>query len=249
MQRAKNLKLSFATAVWPESMPALVWGEWILAGRSEVTFDISMSSLGEALRLAYPQLGISSLAEVAAQVPEHIDCACGTYGIKWNDRLSQIFDLVLHTPGEFQQWIEEKRFSARDLLPLLAVSDLNEIEPLLLHFPKSQLSKTLAAQALEWSVELYLMGLPLDRILTKSDNWWALLQRLRRPMETKRAEKRERFLHEAPFPARTSGQWLKDSDQPILEIKTQARTPEELLKQLEKLKSVYEAWHKMESTT
>lgn len=247
MQRAKSLNLTFATSIWPASMPALLWGEWILAGRSDVTFDVSMSSLGEALRLAYPQLGLASLAEVLAQISGHDACACSAYGIKWNDRLSQVFQLILNTPPDFQKWLEEKKFSPRELLPLLAVGNLEEIEPLLIHLSKTHLSKTLAAQALEWSIELYLMGLPLERILAKSDNWWAFLQRLRRPMETQQIEKREQFLREVPFPARTSGQWLKDSDQPVLEIKTQARSPQELLQQLDKLKTVYEAWSKMES--
>jgi len=249
MQRAKTLNLTFATSIWPASMPALLWGDWILAGRSDggTSFDVSMSSLGEALRLAYPQMGLVSLAQALAQISGHHECACLAYGIKWNDRLSQVLQLILDTPPEFQKWLEEKKFAPRDLLPLLAVGNLEEIEPLLLHLPKTGLSKTLAAQALEWSIELYLMGLPIERILSKNDNWWAFLQRLRRPMETEQIEKREQFLREAPFPARTSGQWLKESDHPVLEIKTQARSPQELLQQLDKLKTVYEAWTKMES--
>lgn len=221
----------------------------MIAGRSdtETSFDVSLSSLGEALRLAYPNLGLISLAQVMTQIPGHEESICHAYGIKWNDRLSQVLDLVLQTPPDFQRWLEEKKFSPRDLLPLLAVSDLKAIEPLLMHLPKTGLSKTPAVQALEWSIELYLMGLPLEQLLTKNDNWWAFLQRLRRPMESEQIEKRERFLREAPFPPRTTGQWLTDSDQPVLEIKTLARTPEELLSQLDKLKTIYEAWSKLES--
>jgi hypothetical protein len=247
MQCAKRLKIEQGS-IWPDTLPALLWRGWILAGNSQQTLNVSDSSLGNALRLAYPQVGLTSIAKIIAQIPDEAENVCQTYDLRWSDRLRQILALVLSTPGEFQKWVEDKKFSPRDLFPLLAVRDLEPFIPVLLHLSSSGLSRSLAAQALEWSAELYLMDVPVEKILSDEKNWWSSLRRLRRPKESAQAEKRDRFLKETPLPSRTSGQWLESSDQPSLEIKMQAKSPEDLLQLLNKLKSVSEAWQKLEST-
>jgi hypothetical protein len=247
MQRAKSLNIE-QISTWPNSLPSVSWRGWILAGNSSQTLDVSDSSLGQALRLAYPQLGLTSIAKIVSQIPEEAENICQSYHLRWSARLDQILALILTTPIQFQKWIEEKQFSPRDLFPLLAIRDLKPFFPILQHLCSTSLSRSLAAQALEWSVELYLMDVPVKKILADEKNWWRSLRRLRRPKEFEQAEKRDRFLRETPLPSHASGQWLEGSDQPALEIKMQAKSPEDLLQLLNKLKAVSEAWQKMEST-
>jgi len=211
--------------------------------------DVSNSSLGGALRLAYPQLGLTAIAQVIAQIPEEAENICQTYDLRWSERLSQVLKMIGCTPVEFQKWINEKKFSPRDLFPLLAVRDLSEFEPVLSHLARSSLTRSLASQALEWSVELFLMGVPFSTILGNKKDWWASLRKLRRPIESAQTERREKFLREAPLPSHTAGQWLNASDQPALEIKLQASSAKELHQLLDKLKSVSDAWEKLESST
>jgi hypothetical protein len=251
MQRLKSLNIQSSSPVlcqWPNSMPSLQWREWILAGDASTFFDVSNCELGAALKLAYPQLGLSALAYVISMIPEQAENVCQTYDLRINERLSRVFELILLTPAPFQKWVDEKKMPPRDLFPLLAVKDLSGAEPILLQLARSALSKTQGAQALEWAIELFLMERPLDEILSNEKNWWSSLRKIRRPKESEQDEKRDRFLKQTPWPSRTNGQWLSHTDSPALEVKLQARSPRELDQMLEKLKTVVDTWRDLESS-
>src|SRR5258708_2508211 len=97
MQRAKSLNLGIPS-IWPDSLPSLVWRGWILAGTRSDFMDVSNSSLGGALRLAYPQLGLSAIARIIAEIPEEAENICQTYDLRWSERLRQILSLIQAMP-------------------------------------------------------------------------------------------------------------------------------------------------------
>lgn len=228
---------------WPESLPTVRWQKWRLAGlgKGEVV-DLSTSWLGEALKWCYPNLGIAEIANIVAAIPEQAESVCQAYDLRWNERLTQTLRAVLSTPAVFQKWVNEKQLGPRELFPLLAVPDLKAIEPILEQVGESALSRAQGAQALEYAIECFLMEMPLHAILENRHNWLPHLRRLRRPLEDVDNQTRDAALNHVHLPPQTTLQWLNGTDQPVLEVRLQAKSPTDLLKKLEQLKTADKAW-------
>lgn len=210
------------------------------------------SSWPQSVKACYPEIGLSELARLyhaihtrAPQLEVHMEDLFAEYGLRWCERLKITMKMLVRLPQEFQNWTDEKKFAARDLAPLLAVTDLSSLDPLFTALTKLNLSKSQGVRAVELVVELFLIGKPLNDLLPttdKADEYLSLLERWRRPNALEREEIWKEAVARWPWPAHVKAQWQRFGDQSGLELRLRAASPEDFHKQLQKLLSIHEIW-------
>jgi hypothetical protein len=241
---------------WPTVLPAFAWRGYLLCGferRSGDAVELATSSLVDVLLSVYPELGLAEMARFSAlmerAMPELYlelrEAMFSAYGWRWCDRLAQTMILLRSLPFKFQSWVDEKKVSARDLAPLLALPNRDEFQPFVTALVQLPVSKSEGVRALELGVELFLMGRPMNDILPSTDVPSAYLHRLerwRRPLSGEHDELWKSDVAQWPWPAHVHGQWQRFGDQAGLEIKIRTTSPQDLSKKLERLQSIGETW-------
>lgn len=244
---------------WPEALPAYSWQGLLLSGfsrregRALDLWKLSACSWLEAVRACYTDLGLGELARLyeglkiarPTLAQEFREPLFAAYGLRWSERLEETLDVLLHTPLEFQRWIDDKKWGARDLAVLLAVPQMPEFLPFLEALIELPLSKSQGVQALEWVVELHLMGRPLNDLMPSDHNVAAYLSRLerwRRPQSQEREEQWRKTVTEWPWPSQVQGRWQRIGDEAGLEIKIHTTSPQDFHKKLERLQTIRDAW-------
>lgn len=241
---------------WSPVLPALVWKDNLICAfkrDSGEAVDVSEHLFLEVWKACHPELGLGEIARLVACIRRFngeffVEIGSGLlalYGLRLNDRLGLILDVLVQCPREFQNWVDDKKMAARDLVPLLAVADVAEISPLLLELPRMQISKFEGARALELFIELYLMGRPLNDLLPTSDNGSLYLRRLeqwRKPETLERDEEWRRKVGQWPWPAQVQAEWQRFGDQAGLEIKIRTTSPDDFQKKLERLAEIPDTW-------
>lgn len=244
---------------WPGALPALAWKGILLTGFDRSVgdaldlFENSRCTWLEAFTACYPELGLAELSRLYSLLScahpslaqEFQTMLFQAYALRWCDRLTQTVEVIVRTPPEFQALIDDKKWSARDLAPLLAVTDVTTVAPLLSALSELSLSKNQAVQALELVVELFMMGQPLRDLLPSSDDGDAYLRRLvswRKPASSLRDEEWRETVGRWPWPAQVQGAWQRFGDQAGLEIKIRTTSPQDFDKKLERLLSIRDTW-------
>lgn len=244
---------------WPHALPVFVWKGLQLCGfeRSEgMALDLSEHNgctWLEAFLACHPLLGLGELARLNHVLEtEHPDLArefnerlYGEFELRWCERLRDTLRALKNTPEEFQNWVDGKAPGVRDLAPLLAVKDVREYAVFLRALATMPFSKTQAVLALEYVVELSLMGRPLNDLLPSGDDAAAYLRQLekwRRPRAAETDDQWRQTVVEWPWPAQVQGQWQRFGDQSGLEIKMRATSPQDFQKKLERLLSIQGTW-------
>ena len=179
--------------LWPEALPAIAWQNQLLSGFERtggLAIDVSESSrsgLIASIKACHPELGLSELARLALRLQSwrpdlYLELRSGLateYGLRWNERLEDSLQMLATTPMVFQDWVDEKKISARDLAPLLALNSTQDFAAFLTAIPVAQLSRNLGARALELGSELFLMGRQISDLLpteTDPDRYVARLE-------------------------------------------------------------------------
>lgn len=239
---------------WARVLPALAWKGLLLTGfeRGEgPVLDLSdKCGFLEAMKTAHPELCLSELGrlhkclrthhpELAREFSEGL---FAEYDLRWCERLEQTLDVLLQTPLGFQDWVDEKKVSPRELAPLLALTDVFAVTPFLRELPGANLSKSQAVQALEWVVELFLMGRPLNDLMPTEPGYLRRLEQWRKPLTGSSDETWREKVAAWPWPAQVQGQWQRFGDQSGLEIKIRTTSPQDLSKKLERLSSINSTW-------
>ncbi len=244
---------------WPQALPPIAWKGILLHGfdrTSGAALDIgvdSMTNWQEAFVACHPRLGLAELSRLhscmKAELPELLTEAAALfqrYGLRWSDRLQQILFVLRQMPLEFQDWVDEKGVGARDLAPLLAVPDLQTIQPHLRNLVRLAGTKSQILQVLECSIELSLLGQSLATLeLQPGEDISAYkfrLESIRRPLNSKRDETWRSMVATWAWTNQVQGQWQRFGDQAGLEIKLQAFSPDDLLKKIQRLKVIGETW-------
>ncbi|MCB0385470.1 MAG: hypothetical protein KDD43_08760, partial [Bdellovibrionales bacterium] len=211
--------------------------------------DLSDSgSLLEAFEQCYPVLSLPELARLwslVASNPLWKDSTVGLfrhYGFRWNHELEKTCQVLLNLPLEFQHWCSEKQLSPRDLAPVRAMAHPEEHMYLWECFLSSRLSKSQAVQALEWAVDLLLMGREWPEIKPALPNgdgkWLEMLKSLRFPRSEAVDSQKQGQMARLPWPSRTQGQWVRQGDRGVLEVRLQADSLDDFRKKLEGLEKV-----------
>lgn len=242
---------------WPEALPALAWKGHLVCGfgrlDGEEAVDVSERLFLEVWKACHPELALSELARLVMCIQNmnrefFVEIGEGLfslYGLRLNDRLMQVLEVLVRTPREFQNWCDEKKMGARDLAPLLAVEDVHEIEPLLRELPRMVISKFEGARALEMFVELFLMNRPINDLLPTSDNGGLYVRRLegwRRPAASEHDEEWRRKVGQWPWPSQVQAEWQRFGDQSGIEIKIRTTSPDDFQKKLESLAGIPDTW-------
>jgi hypothetical protein len=234
---------------WPSGFPSVIWRGWSLVqGHGENVLDLSESPINDALPFCLPDLGIAQLAAITAQIEGEEENICAAYHLRWNERLNQVFVVLRETPASFQLWVDEKKLAARDLFPLLAIGDIPRFAPILNKISQVSFTKSTGSQALEWAVDLHLMGVDVLTLLN-ADDVYSALKRERRPVEAADIESRTKALRSWPLPSQTKAEWQTGEDLPKLEVKLQAKSPRDLSNKLKALSDVGQAWDQWEKNT
>ncbi len=244
---------------WPRAFPALAWQGMLLTGfdrREGQALDLFANNRCtwlEAVTACYPELGLSELARLhdglrraRPELAQEFNVSLfQAYGLRWCDRLEGTLRAVLKTPFEFQTMIDEKKWGARDLAALLALPDVAALTQFFSALSEMQLGKSQAVQAMEWVIELFLIGRPLNDLLPPGTDGEAYLRRLqqwRKPMSAAHDEQWSKTVGEWPWPAQVQGHWQRFGDQAGLEIKIRTTSAADFQKKLERLISIRDTW-------
>ncbi|MGZ3723700.1 MAG: hypothetical protein ACXVA9_12245 [Bdellovibrionales bacterium] len=222
-------------------------------GQALDLFENNRCTWLEAVTACYPTLGLAELARLHSglvharpELAQELSASFfQAYGLRWCDRLQETLRALLLTPFEFQTFVDEKKWGARDLAALLALPDVAAISVFLAALAELPLSKSQAVQAMEWVIELFLMGRPLNDLLPSGPNGEAYMLRLqqwRKPQSAARDEQWSKTVGEWPWPAQVQGQWQRFGDQAGLEIKIRTTSAADFQKKLERLISIRDTW-------
>ena len=215
--------------------------------------DLSEKHFVDLFQACHPELGLGEFSRFMIALErewpdlfvEWREALCAVYGWRWSDRLYQMLCVVYLCPREFQNFIDEKKMSVRDLAPLLAVEDVRVVADLLRELPRMMISKFEATRALELFVELFLMGRPLNDLLPSGDNGGLYVRRLeqwRKPNSSEQDEEWKKTVNAWPWPSQVQAEWQRFGDQSGIEIKFRTTSPDDFQKKLERLLTIPDTW-------
>lgn len=244
---------------WPSALPAYCWKGIQLAawdrsqGVAVDLFEMTGASFHDSVFATYPKAGLAELARIYVVLQENFpellqesaEPLFALYNLRWCERLQMTLKALVKTDPEFQNWVQLKSVGARELSPLLAVPDLKPYGPILVNLTQLSGSKTQVLQAIEWLIELTLMGHELSDVAPTESNLTQYLQRLekwRRPVTSNSDDEWRTKVNHWPWPAQVQGQWLRVGDQAGLEIKMRTTSPQDFQKKLQRLLSIRESW-------
>lgn len=105
---------------------------------------------------------------------------------KKTQRNTELQGKIAQAPKAFLTWVEDKKASASDLMPLNSFSDLSQAHSLLEIFPQQRLTRSQGRQALDLIADLLLMKTPVDLLHPQQGSWLEQLRQLRYPQTTSR---------------------------------------------------------------
>ncbi|MCB0363825.1 MAG: hypothetical protein H6624_15935 [Bdellovibrionaceae bacterium] len=241
--------------LWPKRLPPYCWEEEVLTGFDQSEGNAVDLSEGnsplEVFQLCYPVLSLAELARLWSLVKNDprwghsIEALFRRYGYRWNDELEKTCHYLVTLPMSFQNWCSEKQLSPRDLAPVRALPQPKLENGLWECLAKSRLSKSQGVQALEWAVDLLLMDSRWSELAPmpgESDNQWLeRLKALRFPHTQSRDCEKQIQMSRLPWPSRTQGQWIRQGDKGLLDVRFHADSLEDFHNKLEGLAKVEKA--------
>lgn len=234
-------------AKWPSSMPPLVFRSVQIAGRRDLSLAAmtleanDQADLEKLLADLYLPLSLAKFSQLksscesvglSVQWPRLADLS----GYRWSDDFVRALDTLSRVSTTFLDWCAEKDIGARDLAPLRAVKCIESLNSHLEHLVKWNPSRSEGVKAIEFAVDLFLMGKPIDTTFQSAPNFGELyreLQKLRYPETTHRQLLAESKLKELPWPKRSQVRVARVGDQSGVEIKFFIQSAEDLRKQVE----------------
>jgi hypothetical protein len=235
----------------------MAWNYRLLTGfeREEgLVFDLTSTGACfiEAFHSCHPSLSLVELARLHARLKNIKGLLDGEaerlrffekYQLRYQESLVKIFEKIDACPAPFQNWVCEKGLGPREL-EVLNAACIADLKPLLEAWPQWGFSRTEGAQALEWAVELFLMGAPWEKILSQTGpakEAHAYLKALRFPETSARDEKRSFGLRSLPWPSQIQAQWNRHGDQAGIEIRFRVSSLTDFHRKLKGLGQVEEA--------
>lgn len=147
-------------------------------------------------------------------------------------------------PSEFANWVAEKKLGGRDLAPLRAVKDEAFLQSLLGYIGRTSPNKNFGTQALEWAVDLHLMGkevhIPVEYSRETFMNWHSELKDQRFARRAAQRKALEEKIQQAPWPRNVRAQVVEKGDQVGFEVKIFAESAEDLGRKVDLLRQCAE---------
>jgi hypothetical protein len=245
---------------WPQGLPAVAVNGFVLAGFSQsFVFDHQVKiedsqAIAALFRSLYFELSAMELAKLARRASDRlvswfpVESVFNKFQIRWNDQTEKLVEVMTELPAGFQKWTSDKRWSFSDFSPLLSASGL-VLEPLHLALMEKGVSRSLAVQALELSVELLLMEHPLENLLPElqeePDQWIKRLRTLRYPQTTRTDSESASRIQDLPWPGSSKIRWVRQGDKAGIELKLFVSNPTDLKKYMQSLARVHEAMEQL----
>ncbi|MEY4615334.1 MAG: hypothetical protein RJB66_294 [Pseudomonadota bacterium] len=241
----KNLDFNPETP-WTHSLPTYCFENELLCGfeRTEgVAIELQTAGLIEAFKAVYPQLGFFELARLSkkfASTPNLKKDLWSHYGYHWKENLEVLIDEIVKLPLDTQRWLQQKKLAPQDLAPLRSLPQQEILEwvwPLMMNpiFSKSDLS-----QILELVVELTLMEVPREKLVTgaSTPQWIKSLKQLRYPQTSSSDGLGDQKIRTIAWPLRSEARWARRGDLSGVELKLFFSHPQELKRSIERLQQV-----------
>jgi hypothetical protein len=243
--------LDFSPRVpWPARLPAFSWRGFLLSGFDREDGHVIELDSAELLEIIwhdiYPKLSLTELARfydkaLRADLQMEWPTFFHSYGIRFTEDTKILMRKIVFMPAHVQKWCVLKDVSARDLAPLKALNDWDEIAPWWQKIVLYEPSRADGVRALEWLVDLNLMGVALDVLLADIGNFSDAVKRLRVkrfPLTEEKDQQAERLVRELPWPKKLEARYVRHGDKTGYEVKLFVRSTPDLQKQIEGLKAV-----------
>lgn len=204
------------------------------------------TSFEEVLKSLYPSLTLVEWARLVnaverAGLPLEKDVFSEKHNFRWGEDFSKVCDLILELDEKFLFWANEKQLSTRDLAPLRALASISSFQPYLLKMCEMNPSRSEGVQALEWMVDLFLMGHDLKALVENPKSFSNLLRSLRQkrfPLATQQEAGMADLVQKLPWPKKAQARVLRQGDLSGIEIKFFVQSPSDMKTQLDGLAHV-----------
>ncbi len=252
MQRKINLDFKPCRA-WPKALPAYVWGDYTLCGfksETELPLNTANTAFLEAFYAIYPQLTFpehSRFYNLASQLDSSLPFTWQeyfqAYKMRWCENLKENLLIMSSLPAHFEEWCSNKDVKQRDLAIFRSIKDIKICQPILDELVTLNANKNTGMQILETSIELLLMGKPIDLLVFKTEaisaeQWAKRLYRIRYPMSTMNDEAQSQKVKQLPWPQKVQAKWIRVGDESGVEIKFFIKDTTDLDKRLSGLNYV-----------
>lgn len=245
---------------WPKALPAISWKGQLLTGFNRPptapvidVWELQRPGLVDTIKGCYTELGLSELARLSQLLTfsseemflEIREALFLEYGLRWSDRLDVTLKSLLKCPSEFQEWVDDKKISVRDLSPLLALQDVEAFAPFLRAMTDLLVSRSEGVRMIELGVELFLLDRPLNDLLPSGNDGAKYLRQLetwRKPTANSNDETWRAKVQKWPWPSHVKGEWQRFGDESGVEVKFRAKSAQDLMKKIEGLKSISDTW-------
>lgn len=238
-------------APWPESLPAICWKEFLIAGfqHQGLAVDQKNYPLVDVFTSIYPQLSLSELARLYTLWEEQKKVnewhlfwpkVCGYYGLRDKDHLRKLLSKLAQTPKSFQDWVSNKKISPGDLAILHSFEKLDSLNLFMEQIAVRSISRQRGLQILELLGELLLLGEESMHRLTATreespESWESRLRGLRYPKTLCSDTSRSQSLSELPWPKFVKTRWVRRGDQAGVELRLEILSGRDLRQKLQSL--------------
>ncbi|MEM7646759.1 MAG: hypothetical protein AAF203_07620 [Pseudomonadota bacterium] len=152
--------------------------------------DLSEQNLADVLVGLFPQISFVELARLSracdsiSSLNLNLESLFGAYNMHWNQKMAVLLNVLAQQSPSFEDWCIEKKLSAQDLMPLLALTDQKAFVEFSELFWSEGLSRSEGKQCIDWLVDLLLLGKSLKELKFFKGAWKNHLRSLRYPNET-----------------------------------------------------------------
>ena len=152
---------------------------------------------------------------------------------KQSQRNDELKKKLAQAPVSFLNWMEERKASISDLMPLNSLTQINSINPLLEEFEKQKLTRSQGKQILDLLVDLVMMKTSSQQLIPSGKNWLDQLKGLRYPNTSKKDQ--QPGLESKDWPQFIRVQKQRAGDRTRYQMTLQFYNEEELLEKLQRL--------------
>ena len=228
---------------WPKFWPSVSYENKLISGFTNIyqpvlNFKKEDVNFLHLFQHCHPRLNLSELGRIVISWSQIEPPPCSwtpffkLYGLNQNtDFLIQQLKMFISTPFTFQNWVNTKEVHLNELRVLNSVEEIQPLYFILNWIAEHNLSHSNGIKALELSVELWLMGHTLEKILkTNLSPEKALLEmeHRRKPLSSSQDQIKKKQVQKIIWPSDMKAQWVRKGDKTGLQIQMWCRNLKDL---------------------
>lgn len=233
----------------PDALPHCTWNGlqlWTSSMALDIQ-DLSSMPFDKALKSVYPSLLFTELCEIIERVQKqkasvNLEQLFANYQFRYDKKMQKTMDLFWALPISVKNWARNHDLSPKDLYPLCALANINEISATLEKMISLRPTRSQGAQAIELIAECTLLG-KIDA-LPKTENmsdWLTHLHALRYPQAIARDNDRQKTMLSG-WTKMFSTRWLRQGDRSGVEVKFFIGSKKELSEKISTLSRIHDGW-------